>query len=70
MALVGAQKLARIRANSNFFRSELQKMGFEVLGDNDSPVMPVMLYTPAQIPAFSRGCLKNQVGFFVLFALV
>uniref|UniRef100_A0A161ZW42 serine C-palmitoyltransferase n=1 Tax=Daucus carota subsp. sativus TaxID=79200 RepID=A0A161ZW42_DAUCS len=26
----GAQKLARIRENSNFFRSELQKMGFEL----------------------------------------
>ncbi|KAK6153906.1 hypothetical protein DH2020_013545 [Rehmannia glutinosa] len=57
----GAQKLAKIRENSNFFRSELQKMGFEVLGDNDSPVMPVMLYNPAKIPAFSRECLKRNV---------
>ena len=57
----GAQKLAKIRENSNFFRSELQKMGFEVLGDNDSPVMPIMLYNPAKIPAFSRECLKHNV---------
>lgn len=60
--LAGAQKLARIRENSNFFRSELQKMGFEVLGDNDSPVMPIMLYNPAKIPAFSRECLKQNVS--------
>ncbi|EXB62852.1 Serine palmitoyltransferase 2 [Morus notabilis] len=58
----GAQKLLRIRENSNFFRSELQKMGFEVLGDNDSPVMPIMLYNPAKIPAFSRECLKQNVA--------
>ncbi|RZS14220.1 hypothetical protein BHM03_00045888 [Ensete ventricosum] len=58
----GAQKLARIRENSNFFRSELQKMGFEVLGDNDSPVMPIMLYNPAKIPAFSRECLRRNVS--------
>ncbi|KAL1314564.1 hypothetical protein HN51_041372 [Arachis hypogaea] len=58
----GAQKLAKIRENSNFFRSELQKMGFEVLGDNDSPVMPIMLYNPAKIPAFSRECLKHNVA--------
>ncbi|KAH6803280.1 long chain base2 [Perilla frutescens var. hirtella] len=58
----GAQKLAKIRENSNFFRSELQKMGFEVLGDNDSPVMPIMLYNPAKIPAFSRECLKRNVA--------
>ncbi|KAK6267095.1 hypothetical protein QUC31_017932 [Theobroma cacao] len=58
----GAQKLAQIRENSNFFRSELIKMGFEVLGDNDSPVMPIMLYNPAKIPAFSRECLKQNVA--------
>ncbi|CAA6663996.1 unnamed protein product [Spirodela intermedia] len=58
----GAQKLTRIRENSNFFRSELQKMGFEVLGDNDSPVMPIMLYNPAKIPAFSRECLRQNVA--------
>lgn len=59
---LGAQKLSRIRENSNFFRSELQKMGFEVLGDNDSPIMPIMLYNPAKIPAFSRECLKQNVS--------
>ncbi|KAI9120625.1 hypothetical protein K1719_007658 [Acacia pycnantha] len=58
----GAQKFAQIRENSNFFRSELQKMGFEVLGDNDYPVMPIMLYNPAKIPAFSRECLKQNVA--------
>ncbi|OAY52541.1 long chain base biosynthesis protein 2a isoform X1 [Manihot esculenta] len=58
----GAQKLAQIRENSNFFRSELQKMGFEVLGDNDSPIMPIMLYNPAKIAAFSRECLKQNVA--------
>ncbi|KAJ8563314.1 hypothetical protein K7X08_031766 [Anisodus acutangulus] len=58
----GAQKLAHIRENSNFFRSELQKIGFEVLGDNDSPVMPIMLYNPAKMPAFSWECLKRNVA--------
>jgi serine palmitoyltransferase len=37
-------------------------MGFEVLGDNDSPVMPIMLYNPAKIPAFSRECLRQAVS--------
>ncbi|GMN57425.1 hypothetical protein TIFTF001_026526 [Ficus carica] len=41
---------------------ELQKMGFEVLGDNDSPIMPIMVYNPAKIPAFSRECLKQNVA--------
>jgi serine palmitoyltransferase len=58
----GAQKLAQIRENSNFFRSELEKMGLEVLGDYDSPVMPIMLYNPAKMPAFSRECLRQKVS--------
>ncbi|RZC93506.1 hypothetical protein C5167_007315 [Papaver somniferum] len=37
-------------------------MGFEVLGDFDSPVMPIMLYNPSKIPAFSRECLKRNVA--------
>ncbi|KAF8094975.1 hypothetical protein N665_0348s0058 [Sinapis alba] len=62
----GAQKLARIRENSNYFRSELRKMGFKVLGDDDSPVMPIMLYHPAKIPAFSRECLRENVAIAVV----
>ncbi|XP_020245393.1 long chain base biosynthesis protein 2d-like [Asparagus officinalis] len=62
----GAVKLAKIRENSNFFRSELKKMGFEVLGDNDSPVMPLMLYNPAKVPAFSRECLIREVAVVVV----
>jgi serine palmitoyltransferase len=55
------KKLAAVRENSNFFREELQKMGCEVLGDEDSPIMPIMLYIPATIPAFSRECLARNV---------
>lgn len=59
--LTGAKKLAQMRENSNFFGSELQKMGFEVLGGNDSPVIPIMLYNYAKIAAFSRECLSQNV---------
>ncbi|ONK58588.1 uncharacterized protein A4U43_C09F14610 [Asparagus officinalis] len=62
----GAMKLAKIRENSNFFRSELKRMGFEVLGDNDSPVMPIMLYNPAKVPYFSRECLRHKVAVVVV----
>uniref|UniRef100_M1BIA8 Serine palmitoyltransferase long chain base subunit n=1 Tax=Solanum tuberosum TaxID=4113 RepID=M1BIA8_SOLTU len=62
----GAQKIAHLRENSNFFRSELQKMGFDVLGDYDSPVMPIMLYNIAKLPAFSRECLKHNVAVVVV----
>jgi serine palmitoyltransferase len=63
----GMKKLAAVRENSNFFREELQKMGCEVLGDEDSPIMPIMLYIPATIPAFSRECLARNVCVFLSF---
>nr|XP_043608166.1 long chain base biosynthesis protein 2b-like isoform X2 [Erigeron canadensis] len=62
----GAQKLAKVCENSNYFRSELQKLGFVVLGDYDSPVIPIMLYNPTKIPAFSRECLKWNVAVVVV----
>ncbi|RZS19339.1 hypothetical protein BHM03_00051723 [Ensete ventricosum] len=58
----GAKRLARIRESGNYFRSELKKMGFVVLGDNDSPVMAIMLYNLAKLPAFSRACLRQNVS--------
>lgn len=58
----GAKKLAQIKDNSNFFRGELRKLGCEVIGDPDSPIMPIMLYNPAKIPAFSRECFKRNVA--------
>lgn len=62
----GAMKLAQVRENSNYVRTELRNRGFEVLGDRDSPVMPVMLYNPGKIPAFSRECLKRNVAVVVV----
>ncbi|KAJ6874382.1 hypothetical protein NC652_034150 [Populus alba x Populus x berolinensis] len=56
----GAQKLERIRENSNFFRSELQKMGFDVIGDNDSPVIAIMLYKSRKNPCIFSGVPKAE----------
>lgn len=35
--------------------------GCEVYGDKDSPVIPLMLYNPTKIAAFSRECLARGV---------
>ncbi len=60
-AAAGARKLAAIRENGNFFRRGLQAIGCEVLGDEDSPIIPIMLFNPTKIAAFSRECLKRGV---------
>jgi 7-keto-8-aminopelargonate synthetase-like enzyme len=58
----GAAKLAQIRDNSNFFRDRLEQEGFKVLGDKDSPIIPVMLHHPRKMAMFSRKCLERGIA--------
>merc|ERR1711924_96194 len=58
----GLEKIRNLRANSNYFRQALKARGFHVLGDEDSPVVPVMCYYAAKIPAISRMCLEKQLA--------
>uniref|UniRef100_A0A6B2L2A3 serine C-palmitoyltransferase n=1 Tax=Arcella intermedia TaxID=1963864 RepID=A0A6B2L2A3_9EUKA len=58
----GKQKIISLRENSNFFRRGLIDRGFQVYGDKDSPVIPLMLYYPSKIAAFSRECLKRNIA--------
>ena len=48
----GLKRLRDLRENTNYFRKSLHDMGFIVFGDNDSPVVPMMLYFPAKLGAF------------------
>jgi len=63
---IGKTKLTSLRENANMFRKGMLAMGCHVLGDWDSPVVPVMLYNPAKIPAFSRECLKRNLAVVVV----
>ena len=63
---VGRYKLSRLQENSNYFRSEMKKLGLHVYGDVDSPIIPVMVYFPAKLAAFSRECLKRGVAVVVV----
>lgn len=63
---LGKRKMAALRDNSNFFRHELRKLGCHVLGDWDSPIIPLMLYHPTKIPAFSRMCLEKNLAVVVV----
>lgn len=62
----GKQKLARLVDNSNFFRNEMKRIGLHVYGDYDSPIIPVLIYFPCKLAAFSRMCLENGVAIVVV----
>ena len=55
-----------MRDNSNYFRQRLVEMGCQVYGDADSPIIPMLLYNPAKIAAFSRECFKRNVAVVVV----
>ena len=62
----GAEKLRRLRDNANYLRARLLALGVNVLGDWDSPVMPIMLFQPGKIAALSRECLARGVAMVVV----
>jgi serine palmitoyltransferase len=45
----GKKRIEQLAWNSHYFRERLVSMGFIVYGNNDSPVVPLMLYMPAKI---------------------
>jgi serine palmitoyltransferase len=63
---IGRQKLQALRDNSNYFRMRLQEIGLHVLGQYDSPVLPVMLFEPGKIMNFTRECYKRGLAVVVV----
>ncbi|KAI2654245.1 Serine palmitoyltransferase 2 [Labeo rohita] len=62
----GRSRIQRLAENTVYFRRRLREMGFIIYGNNDSPVVPMMLYMPAKIGAFGREMLKRNIGVVVV----
>jgi len=62
----GQRRLKQIRDNSLYFRQRLCEMGFVVLGNEDSPVIPVLLGAPGKVHIFSRECLARGLAVVVV----
>lgn len=63
---LGRDKLVALRENSNWFRHKLIKAGFQVLGSDDSPIIPIIIGNPAKLIAASRECLKRGLAVVVV----
>ena len=63
----GADRLRQLSENTTYFRRKLREMGFIIYGNDDSPVVPMMLYMPAKI-----GCVLplHFVFFFFFFDIL
>jgi len=62
----GQLKIKRLSENSVYFRKKLIEKGFQILGDSDSPIIPLMVYHPAKLISLSRECLKRKIAVVVV----
>ncbi|OWP07193.1 hypothetical protein B2J93_1966 [Marssonina coronariae] len=58
----GEERLQRIAFNSRYLRLGLKRLGYITYGHDDSPIIPVMLYNPAKMPAFSHEMLRRKIS--------
>ncbi|CAG0902622.1 unnamed protein product [Cyprideis torosa] len=64
----GQRRIAQLLSNSRYLRQHLKRNGFPIIGDEDSPVVPLMFHTFHGPPTFSRkmrelGIATVVVGF-------
>lgn len=62
----GDERLKRLAFNSRYLRLGLKRLGFIVYGHDDSPIVPLLLYHPAKMPAFSREMLRRKISVVVV----
>jgi len=58
----GEERLQRLAFNSRYLRLGLKRLGFIIYGHDDSPIIPLLLYNPAKMPAFSHEMLKRKIA--------
>jgi serine palmitoyltransferase len=62
----GEERLQRIAFNSRYLRLGLKRLGYIVYGHDDSPIIPIMLYNPGKMSAFSHEMLKRRISVVVV----
>jgi len=58
----GQRRLVQLLRNSRYFRQKLRQLGLIVYGNDDSPVVPVLLFMPAKIAGAARELIKRGVA--------
>ncbi|KAJ5804662.1 uncharacterized protein N7518_000965 [Penicillium psychrosexuale] len=62
----GEERLQRLAFNSRYLRLGLKRLGFIVYGHDDSPIVPLLLFNPAKMPAFSHEMLRRKISVVVV----
>lgn len=58
----GQRRINQLLRNTRYFRQKLKQMGFIIYGNDNSPVVPLLLFMPGKIAAFWRELMKRGVA--------
>lgn len=58
----GLQRIQKLKENTRYFRSKLKEKKFVVLGNDDSPVVPIMVYSATIVIEIIRDAMKHNVA--------
>uniref|UniRef100_A0A9L0KDW6 serine C-palmitoyltransferase n=1 Tax=Equus asinus TaxID=9793 RepID=A0A9L0KDW6_EQUAS len=64
--IAGRKRVQQLAKNTRYFRQRLNEMGFIIYGNEESPVIPLLLYMPGKVAAFARHLLKRKIGVVVV----
>lgn len=62
----GEERLQRLAFNSRYLRLGLKRLGFITAGHDDSPIIPIMLYSPGKLNTFSQAMLRRKISVVVV----
>ncbi|XP_049591406.1 serine palmitoyltransferase 3 [Syngnathus scovelli] len=62
----GIRRIRQLARNTRYFRAKVKKLGFIIYGNDDSPVVPVLLYMPGKVVAFAREMLARKIAVVVV----
>lgn len=58
--------ITKLHRNTRIARDALKSLGFYMLGDRDSPIIPILIPVPGKIGEFSRLCLERGLAVVVV----
>lgn len=58
----GDERIKTLARNTRYFRRRLKDQGFIIKGNDDSPVVPLMLYLPSKLAACVRALKDEKVA--------
>ncbi|XP_054714182.1 serine palmitoyltransferase 2-like [Uloborus diversus] len=58
----GVSRVRQLERNTHYFRRKLKQKGFIIYGNEDSPVVPLMLYFPSKVTEFIQGLLMGGIA--------